>query len=56
VHIFTRSRVPWVQLDGVLPPGTATAKPPLICEVYYDMKTVWPAESLARREAAAAKG
>ncbi len=41
VHIFTRSKVPWV----VLPAGSRTF------EVYYDMKREWPAESLARREA-----
>jgi len=46
VHIFTRSKVPWVQL-----PADARA-----FEVYYDMKTEWPAESLARRTAALAKG
>ena len=39
-HIFTRSKQPWVE-------------PPQPCfEVYYDMATQWPAESLARREAA----
>ncbi len=53
-HIFTRSKVPWVALDGALPPGSATAKPALVCEVYYDMKSVWPAESLARRDTASA--
>jgi hypothetical protein len=41
VHIFTRSKVPWVTL-----PAGARA-----FEVYYDMKKEWPAESLARREA-----
>src|SRR5262249_37636962 len=46
VHIFTRSKVPWV----VLPPGARAF------EVYYDMKTEWPAESLARREAVLGKG
>jgi hypothetical protein len=46
VHIFTRSRVPWVAL-----PAGARA-----FEVYYDMKKEWSAESLARREAVLAQG
>ena len=41
VHIFTASKQPWV----VLPPGT-----PAVPE-YYDAKTLWPPESLARRAA-----
>lgn len=41
VHIFTRSKVPWVRL-----PENARA-----FEVYYDMKKEWPPESLRRREA-----
>jgi hypothetical protein len=41
VHIFTRSKVPWV----TLPPDSRAF------EVYYDMPREWPAESLARREA-----
>ncbi|MEO8309714.1 MAG: GFA family protein [Caldimonas sp.] len=45
IHIFTSSKQPWV----VLPPG-ATAVPE-----YYDLKTLWPAESLARREAMRAR-
>jgi hypothetical protein len=45
VHIFTRSKSPWVQL----PPGARAF------EVYYDAKTEWPAESLARRKANAEK-
>jgi hypothetical protein len=54
VHIFTRSKVPWVDLAGVLPPGSATGKPAGVYNVYYDMKSLWPAGSLARREAASA--
>ncbi len=46
VHIFTRSKVPWV----ILPPGARAF------EVYYDMAKEWPAESLARRKAALAHG
>ena len=42
VHIFTRSKVPWVRL-----PEAARA-----FEVFYDMKAEWPPEALARREAA----
>lgn len=41
VHIFTRSKLPWVRL-----PDGARA-----FEVYYDMAAEWPAESLARRAA-----
>ena len=41
VHIFTRSKVPWVKLPEDVP----------AFEVYYDAKTLWPAESLARRKA-----
>ena len=41
VHIFTRSKVPWVAL-----PAGAPAFP-----AYYDSKALWPAESLARRAA-----
>jgi hypothetical protein len=42
VHIFTRSKVRWVTLPEDVP----------AFEVYYDPKTLWPAESLARRKAA----
>jgi hypothetical protein len=46
VHIFTRSKVPWVRLpDG----GRAF-------DVYYDMKKEWPAGSLKRRAAAVRDG
>lgn len=38
VHIFTRSKVPWLQLP-------ADAK---VFENYYDSKKIWPAASLAR--------
>jgi hypothetical protein len=41
-HIFTSTALPWV----IIPPAT-----PAFAE-YYDMKTQWPAESLARRRAA----
>lgn len=41
VHIFTRSKLPWVQL-----PENARA-----FEAYYDTAREWPAESLARRKA-----
>jgi hypothetical protein len=46
VHIFTRSKVPWVRI----PEGARAF------EVYYDMKKEWPAESLARREALLGQG
>jgi hypothetical protein len=41
VHIFTRSKQPWVRLPDDVP----------AFEVYYDSKTLWPPESLARRKA-----
>jgi hypothetical protein len=41
VHIFTKSKVPWVEL-----PDSAPA-----FEVYYDSKTLWPAASLERLHA-----
>ena len=41
VHIFTRSKVPWVNL----PVGTPAF------EIYYDMATLWPKASLERRRA-----
>lgn len=42
VHIFTRSKVPWVRI----PEGQRAF------EIFYDMKQEWPPESMARREAA----
>ena len=44
IHIFTSTRQPWV----LLPPGT-----PAVDE-FYDRRTYWPADSLARRAAALA--
>jgi len=44
VHIFTRSKVPWVRL-----PEAARA-----FEIFYDMEKEWPQEALARRQAASA--
>jgi hypothetical protein len=41
VHIYTRSKLPWVTLLAGVPAFDA----------YYDSKTLWPAESLARRRA-----
>jgi hypothetical protein len=41
VHIFTRSKLPWV----ALPPGVPAV------EVYYDRHELWPPESLARLDA-----
>ncbi len=46
VHIFTRSKQPWVGLPAEVP----------AVEVYYDMQRLWPAESLARRAAALGQG
>ena len=42
VHIFTRSKQPWVGLPADVP----------AVEIYYEMEKLWPAESLARRRAA----
>ncbi len=41
VHIFTRSKQPWVGLPNDVP----------AVKVYYDMNRLWPAASLARRRA-----
>jgi hypothetical protein len=41
VHIYTRSKLPWIRLPEGVP----------AVEEYYDMETLWPAESLARRRA-----
>ncbi len=46
VHIFTRSKQPWVGLPPEVP----------AFEVYYDMQRQWPAESLARRAAILGEG
>jgi hypothetical protein len=43
VHIYTRSKLPWVRLPDEVP----------AFEEYYDMKAVWPEESLSRRFALA---
>ena len=42
VHIYTRSKVPWVELPESVPAFDA----------YYDTKALWPAESYARVRAA----
>jgi hypothetical protein len=42
VHIYTRSKVDWVMLPESVP----------AFEVYYDSKTLWPAASLERLQAA----
>ena len=42
MHIYTRSKQPWVTLPDGVP----------AFEAYYDSRTLWPAESLARRKAA----
>ncbi len=42
VHIYTRSKLPWIELPTSVP----------AVEVYYDMKTLWPASSLERLRAA----
>jgi hypothetical protein len=42
VHIFTRSKLPWVTLPESVP----------AFNVYYDTKKLWPAASLERLQAA----
>jgi len=42
VHIYTRSKLPWVTLPPAIPAFDA----------YYDSKRLWPAASLERRRAA----
>jgi hypothetical protein len=42
VHIYTRSRVPWVTLPESVP----------AFDEFYDPRALWPAESRARRKAA----
>jgi hypothetical protein len=41
VHIFTRSKLPWLTLPESVP----------AFNVYYDTEKLWPEESLARLEA-----
>jgi hypothetical protein len=41
VHIYTRSKLPWVTLPDRVP----------VFAAYYDSKALWPAASLARRAA-----
>jgi hypothetical protein len=41
VHIFVRSKLPWIGLPDSVP----------AFDVYYEMKTLWPAASLERRRA-----
>jgi hypothetical protein len=45
VHIYTRSKVPWVTLPDSVP----------AFDVYYDIRELWPAASLERLEALTAK-
>ena len=46
VHIFTRSKLPWVRLPGSVP----------AFEVFYDTDALWPPESLRRLKAALSAG
>jgi hypothetical protein len=46
VHIYTRSKLPWVALPDSVP----------AFEVYYDMKKLWPAGSRERLEEVMAPG
>lgn len=42
VHIFTRSKLPWVQLPPSVP----------AFDVFYDIKALWPADKFERLQAA----
>ena len=42
IHIYTRSKLPWVTLPAGIP----------AFEAYYDARQLWPAASLERRRAA----
>jgi hypothetical protein len=42
VHIYTRSKLPWIELPESVP----------AFEAYYDSKALWPATSLERLDAA----
>jgi len=42
VHIYTRSKLPWIALPAGVP----------AFEAYYSSRELWPADSLARRKAA----
>jgi hypothetical protein len=46
VHIYTRSKLAWVSLPAEVP----------AFEQFYDLKSLWPAPALARRQAAARAG
>jgi hypothetical protein len=45
VHIFTRSKVDWLELPGSVP----------VFEAFYDVKELWPPASLERLEALMAR-
>jgi hypothetical protein len=45
VHIFTRTKLSWVTLPESVP----------VFDVYYDMRALWPAESLGRLDAVRAR-
>ena len=51
VHIYTRSKLPWVRLDrrSLGEDGLPEGAPAF--EAYYNSKTLWPEESLKRRKA-----
>ena len=46
VHIYTRSKLPWVELPESVP----------AYRTYYDTQRLWPAASLQRLEAAMSAG
>jgi hypothetical protein len=50
VHIYTRSKLPWVTLGSDVS-GATTGRPAQVFDAYYDSSKLWPPESLARRKA-----
>jgi hypothetical protein len=46
VHIYTRSKLPWVTLPDSVP----------AFDVYYDSKSLWPAASIERLRAVMSRG
>lgn len=45
IHIYTRSKLPWVQLPGGVP----------VAQAYYDPREMWPRESQERFKALRAR-
>jgi hypothetical protein len=50
VHIYTRSKLPWISLARPAP-GATTGQSAEVFEAYYDSARLWPSDSLVRRKA-----